>query len=170
MNYYRAYETEELPKLLFQFVADSIDQLEAMGMTDDPLVVAEDRLLDPEHSEFISYEYGICHQRIFNGQLADRPTGEITAQQAVTAKASEVSKTTTLEQLMDASTFDFDGKEFPLTPAARSVYEAVIAAEPGSVDIISTTGTYSLANIDLSAFSDSYYARILQLNEAVISG
>ncbi|QAA81427.1 hypothetical protein EI546_06640 [Aequorivita sp. H23M31] len=166
MKYYIAYETDYRPFVLFNLVADSLEDLQELGLENSPLVVTEDQLTDPADPGYISYQYGICHQRVFNGNLEARPASEITKQQADLAKALEYQKTRRVGNVLDEGTFVFDGKEFPLTPAARAVYAAVIEATPPSTSLITTTGTYALADTKIDAFKAAYYAALFTVNNA----
>lgn len=169
MNYYKAYQQDTRPYVLFDLVAESLEDLQAMGMESDPLVVPEDQLLNPANPNYISFQYGICHKRIFNGLLENRPAGEITAQQTANAKAKEVEKTQKVNETLDQSTFTFDGKEFPMTPAARAVYAAVIEFTPPTRNLITTTGTYVLHDSDLVAFKTAYYTAVFAANDAELA-
>lgn len=166
MNYYKAYETNNRPFLLFDLVADSMEELIAIGLDADPLVVPEDRLTDPGHPDYISYEYGICHYRIFNGLLELRPAQEITDQQTALSIASEVQKTFAVSSVLDEATFTFDGKEFPLTPSARAVYTAVIDLQPPTRSLITTTGNYTLTAANISMFKTAYYNALFAAQDA----
>lgn len=166
MRYYKGYETDERPFLLFALVADSLEELQELELDADPLVVTEDQLMILADPGYISYEYGICHKRIFNGLIEDRPIGEITAQQTALNKAVEVQKTKTVSNVLDETTFIFDGKEFPMTPAARSIYTAVIEYAPPVRNLITTTGTYVLTDANLAAFKEAYYTAVFAANDA----
>lgn len=166
MRYFIAYETDSRPFLLFDLVADSLTELQDLGLEGDPLVVTEDQLMNPADPNYISYEHGICHKRLFNGAIEDRPAGEITAQETALNKAIEVAKTKTVEAELDTSTFTYDAKEFPMTPSARSVYTAVIDDNPVTVDLITTTGTYALKQADIAAFKAKYYEALFNANSS----
>lgn len=168
MRYYRAYETNGLPKLLFELVADTLDELQELGLEGDALVVTEDQLLNPADPEYIKFDYGICHSHIFNGKIEPRPAGEISAQQTAAAKAAEVTKTKSIEESFDTSVFTYDGHEFPMTPAARSLYMAIFDDTPLSQNIVSTTGAYALIQADIDKFKAAYYAAIYQISDAKI--
>lgn len=160
MKYYKAYETDTLPFTMFELIADSFEELQELGLESDPLVVTEAQLLDPLDPDYISSEYGICHSRVFNGALEARPAGEITAQQTAVGKASQFTKTKAVETALDTSTFTYDGKEFPMTPAARSLYTAIIDQKPATQNIITTSGTYELEAANIDTFKAAYYAAL----------
>lgn len=169
MKYYLAYETDDRPFLFFSLIADSLEELEDLGLESDPLVVTEDQLLNPADPNYISYEYGICHKRIFGGAIVDRLAGEITAQQTALAKATEVQRTKTVNNALDETTFSFDGKDFPMTPAARAIYTAVIEFAPPTRNLITTTGTYVLTDANLAAFKTAYYTAVFAANDAALA-
>ncbi|MBK5213351.1 MAG: hypothetical protein JJE55_06800 [Flavobacteriaceae bacterium] len=161
MKYYKAYETDDRPFLLFDLVADTLEELQELGMDTDPLVVTKDQLLLPADPNYISYEYGICHKRIFGGVIADRLAGEITDQQAALAKATEVARSKSLTGIFETETFTYDSHDFPLTEAARSVYNAVFDAPAADCGLVSTTGNYTLLSANIGAFQTAYLNKIL---------
>lgn len=169
MRYFKAYETNNRPFVLFNLVADSLEELEALGMDEDPLVVTEDQLVNPADPDYISFEYGICHKRIFNGDLEDRPSGDITGQQAALNKATNVQKTIAVSNELNEEVFNFDGHEFPMTSAARSVYMAVVDSTPTTRLIISTTGSYTLNAADIPSFKAAYYSALFATNDSQIA-
>lgn len=166
MRYFIAYETDNRPYTLFELVADSLQELQELGLEGNPLIVTEDQLVYPADPNYISFQYGICNKRVFNGEVVDRPAGEITTQQNALAKAVEVQKTKKVSNVLDETTFTFDGREFPMTPAARSIYSAVIEYAPATRNLITTTGTYVLIDADLAAFRTAYYTAIFAANDA----
>lgn len=163
MRYYRAYEINSRPFLLFELVADSIEELQELELDEDPLVVTEDQLINPADPNYISYEHGICHWRIFNGELEERPAGEITAQATALGKATEVLRTKSLDATFEVGTFTYDSRDFPLTSAARAVYDAVFEAAPANRVLISTTGNYTLLEANIGAFKTAYLNKVLDL-------
>jgi len=165
MRYYRAYETDNRPFLLFELVADSLQELEEIGLDADPLVVTEDQLMNPADPDYISYEYGICHKRIFGGVIADRLTGEITAQQTALNAATQLVKTKEVEAALEVETFTYASRKFPLTPSARSVYTAIVDGNPASTNLITTTGSYTLLQASIPAFKAAYYAALFAVND-----
>lgn len=169
MRYYKGYETDERPFLLFALVADSLEELQDLGLDTDPLVVTEDQLMNDTDPDYISYEYGICHKRIFNGLIEDRPSGEITAQQTALAAATNIIKTSAVSNSLDVETFTYDSREFPMTPSARSVYMALIEHQPASVELITTTGAYTLVQANITTFKEEYYAALYAANSAELA-
>lgn len=168
MKYYKAYETNERPFTLFDLVAESLEDLQAFGLEGDPLVVTEDQLFDDQDPDYISFEFGICHKRIFNGEIEDRPSGEITAQEANLNKSVAVTQTRKIGDSLDVRNFTYAGREFPLTAAARDVYKAVFDSPPADATLITTTGSYVLPSGDIAAFKTAYNTKILSVNSEFI--
>lgn len=166
MNYYKGYETNTRPFVLFELVAESFEELKALGLDNDPLVVTENQLMYAADPNFISYQFGICHKRIFNGILEDRPPAEISARQISLSKSLEIQKTKKVSSVFEQNTFSFDGKEFPMTNAARSIYTAVIDSKPATRKLITTTGSYILNQAQLEDFKEAYYNAVFAANDA----
>lgn len=166
MNYYKAREQDELPKIVFDLVATSHEELIAVGLADDPLVVNEEQLIDDEHEDYISYEYGICHLRIHNGELEPRPGGEIDAAESAfnAAKSSQSAKNVGEE--LEAETFTYDSHTFPLHASARAVYQAIISKGSGNYNIYSLEGKYALISSNITAFANAMNDKILAIQIA----
>ncbi len=168
MKYYLAYETDNRPFLFFDLVADSLEELEALGLDADPLVVTEDQLTNPADPNYISYNYGICHNRIFGGAIVDRLVGEITVQQAILSKNTEIIRTKEVQKGLELATFSFDGKLFPLGSGATEVYNAIFSTASANRVIVSTTGNYTLTIANIDAFKAAYYAKVLGVQSSTI--
>lgn len=167
MKYYKGYETDDRPFLLFDYIAESLEELQALGLEADPLVVTEDQLLNPADPGYISFESGICHKRIFGGAIVDRLAGDITAQETALAKATEVARMKSLTSVFETDTFTYDVRDFPLNEAARSVYNAVFDATAADRVLVSTTGNYTLLSANISAFKTVYLNKILAIQATI---
>lgn len=166
MNYYKAITIDTLPKLIFELVATSVEQLEALGLDEDGTIVPETWLTDDEDENFISYEFGICHKRTVDGEIVDRPIGEIDdAQDALTAALS-VLKTREIASEINYESFTYDGKVFPMTPGATIIYQAIFDRPADDHLIAAADGTYTLAAANIDAFKAEFYDRIIELNNA----
>lgn len=169
MNYYKARSQDELPKLLFDLVASSAEELETLGLTDDPLVVTEDQLINPEDPGYISYEYGICHLRIENNALVARLASDITEAQTKLTAALSVQKTRDIEKQLEYENFTYDDHQFPTTPGAVLVYQAIFESEPANHVIAAADGNYNLNSESILAFKSAFYSRLIAINSAKIS-
>lgn len=167
MRHFLAYETAELPFVLFEKIADTDEELELLDVN-EKLVVGENRLLDPADPNYISFAFGICSKKLFNGDLINRSQTEIDAQQEKFEADSELIKVRTIDEQFKVRTFDFDGRKFPLTAGARNVYQAVIETNPASVNLITSTGVYALQLANTPGFKEAYYAAILAINQEQI--
>lgn len=165
MNYYKAKEQDELPKLTFELVATSAERLADLGLDTDPLVVDEDRLLNLANPNYISYEYGICHVRVQDNELVPTLAGDITAAEQALDKANLVVKTRDTASKFKERTFDFDGHNFPLNEGALPVYQAIIDREPSSKKIIALEGEYTLTLANIPNFKAALYDSIIEVHE-----
>ncbi|MBK5213651.1 MAG: hypothetical protein JJE55_08335 [Flavobacteriaceae bacterium] len=155
--------------LTWDLVARSIEELVALGLDDDTLVVAETRLLDSEDPGFISYEYGICHVRIVDGELGPTLSGDITAAQAALGEAENVVLIRNTGEKFKNLTFSFDSKSFPLNPAANLIYQAIIETTPATTTIVSLEGEYILTSGNIAGFKTAFYDKIIAINNEIIS-
>lgn len=166
MNYYKAREQDEIPKLVFDLVATSEEELEALGLDADPLVVTEDQLINDTDPNYISFDFGICHLRIHNGELEPRPGGEIdAAEDALEAVGNSISARLVGDEL-DSETFVYDDHTFPLHAAARTIYQAIIAKATGNYYLYAMEGKYALLTANISAFAAAMNDKIIAIQIA----
>ncbi len=163
MRYFKAREIATLPKIVFDLVASSLEELEQKGLDTDPLVVTEEQLVNDGDPNFISYEYGICHLDIVNGEFAERDSGEIATAQAAATAGINTHKTAQITAALSNTSFSYDGHEFPLTPGARAIYDAVIATEPVSFKLYTLTGDYTLLQANIGAFKAAMNSKIIDV-------
>ena len=162
MSYFRAREQATVPFLIFDWVADTDEDLqdyldENNGGNPDPLIIE----VSDAVNELPDYTDGICHKKIFNNALVDRDQVDIDAQVLIAAADKEISKTTEVEQKISASAFTYDGKYFPLGTSFRALYEAIFNASAANHVLTTTTGNYTLQSGDISAFKTAYYNEML---------
>lgn len=163
MRYYKAREISMLPKIVFDLVANSFSELEELNLDTDPLVVTEDQLVNDTDPNYISYEFGICHLQVTNGEFEPREAGEITAAEATALAGINTHKTNQMTNALSITTFTYDGEQFPLTPGAIAIYNAVITANPVSFKLYTTTGDYTLLQTNIGAFATAMNNKILEV-------
>jgi len=168
MNYYIAEAQDTLPFVTFSQVAGSLSELEEKGLADSPLIVSEEQLTDSNHPDYISFEYGICHVRIFNGELVPALPGDIAAAQANLSKALNVQKTRAVGVKMETRTFSFGGNAYPLNNAAIAVYSAAIK-KGADITLIATAGPTLIASGDLPSFETAMIDAIIAVNNEGLS-
>lgn len=162
MSHYRAREQEQLPYLLFDWIADTDEDLqewldENNGGAADPLVIE----ISDAVNELPSYEFGICHSKVFNNAIVARDQVDIDTQETLFLADKEISKTDEVEQKIAASTFTYDTKEFPLGTSFRSLYEAIFNAPAANHNLTTTTGPYTLNSADIGALKTAYYDKMV---------
>lgn len=163
MNYYKAKEQDTLPMITWELVATSIEELEALGLDDDPLVVEEPRLLDDEDPDFISYEFGICHVRVQDNELVATLSGDIDDAETAYIAGFNANKAKKTLDDMDAETFTYDSKTFPMNAGAVRGYQSIFDAPPANRDVISLEGVYALASGNIGAFKTAYLNKVLSI-------
>lgn len=168
MNYYQARTIDTLPKLVFDLVATSFEELQEQGLETSAIVVTENRLTDTLDPGYISYQYGICHFRNVDGALVARAALEITDAQATLATAETVQKTREIETDLEFEKITYDGREFPMTPGAVLIYQAIFASPAITYNIAASNGSYALTAGKIDAFKTAYYGRLLEINNAKI--
>lgn len=168
MNYYKAREQDTPPYVLFDLVATSEEELARLKLADNNLVVPEDRLTDPEHPQYIDYEFGVCHLRVQNQELVAAPVEDIELAQTKLIEAERVAATKQAGALMEAETFVYDTMEFPMTPGATKLYEAIFATAPESFTLVSTnSGMVTLKATDIEGIKTAYYSKVIVVAHTV---
>lgn len=158
MKYFEAYEITTRPFILFRLIAQNEADL-TPAQEASLIVVSEENLP--------SYEFGICHKKIFNNELIDRPQVEIDEYEAKSIKAVNLYESVQKGEEVKAATFAFDGHEFPMTFAADQIYRALeYTLGTGSFvpkNIASTTGDYEIIDANVEDFIAAYYTAIYDL-------
>lgn len=164
MNYYKAQEQDTAPFLTFEQVANSLAQLQSLGLEKDPLIVEEDRLTNPLNPDFISYEFGICHKRIVNGLLEDVLPADIADASKQQSEALNVQKTKEAGKRFDSQTFEYARNHYPLNLAAICIYKAII--QKGEVNqVMSIAGPITIEALDLVKFEGAMIDAIIQISD-----
>ena len=170
MSYYKAREQDTAPFLVFDYVAASLDELKRLRLDQDPLVVSESRLTDPQDAEYISYEFGICHVRIQNNALVARPIAEIEAAESQLERATRAEATK--QNLKDAEleTFTFLAHTFAMDRAAEKFYNVLFDAPTGANYRVASLEdeNYVLKGSEIAAFKTAYYSKIMSVYNAFI--
>lgn len=99
---------------------------------------------------------GICPLKIEGGSLVARTTGEMataaaeySSQMAMQAYASRVIA-------LNADTFTYDSKQFPMFETARLMYEWMMREGSANYKVKSTTGDYDVTTSTYTAFLTAY--------------
>lgn len=161
MRYYLAREQNTPPYVVFDRVADNLEELVEKGLENSGLVVEEDRLLDKNRPDYINYDYGECSVKIQNGKLvaADKSLAEQNF-----AKSLEIAKTQKAYNSMRGDVFRYDGHDFPMTEGAVRFYNALFSTGVStSIEVISLSGGYILLEENLDAFKAAYNSKVLNL-------
>lgn len=167
MRYFIAREQDTLPSIVFDLIAESKEELQSLGLESSGIIIPESRLLDPEHPDYINYQFGQCSHRIQNNQLVLRDRN---ATELAYSKSVEVAKTEKFFRAISVNTFSFDGHEFPMTPGAVSYYNALFVNGISVVTpVISVSGVYNLAPSNLDAFKSVYCSKVLSVYSLQVS-
>lgn len=161
--YYLAKEQDSAPFVTFEHVANSIEELEKLGLNGDPLVVTEARLFDPNDPNHISFEFGVCHKRIVNGQLQPAIASAISEAESNLTKSLNIERAKAVGIKLDARTFRYGANDFPLNPSAITVYQAVIKKGVQN-PVISQQGQVVLEVSDLVPFENAMLNAIIGIN------
>ena len=149
MNYYKARQQATLPLVVFDLVATSLAQLQALGLDADPLVVDEDNLPLTTGS--------ICHKKIFNGMLIDRDAAEINQAIANANEAKTIAQNEAKTEAIKVQEFTYNGNTFPMDETSQKRYEAVFSLPDADTDFQTKTGVVTVATADIAGMKTAYY-------------
>lgn len=157
MNYFKAREQNNAPFVVFDLVAESLEELQDLGLENDPLVVDEDNLP--------SYDGSICHQRIFNGALVARDQAQIDAYILQSNEDKAIALNSNKKDDVDEGSFDYDGVTYPMDAASQVRYQAIFQLPASDAQIQTKTGVVTVASADIPAFKDAYYEAVKATTE-----
>ncbi|MBS1535301.1 MAG: hypothetical protein JST78_09505 [Bacteroidetes bacterium] len=163
MRYLKAVEISEKPFIQWHGWAKSLQELQALGEEDNPLILAEN--LVPE------YQFGVCPLKIVGGVLVERSTGEMAEFEAeYLAEQTQIVEQNKINDI-NSATFVYASKQFPMHEAARLRYFAIglYTGSTGDVDFLATDGTIvTVTNSNKTLFLYEFYKKIQELTSPTI--
>ena len=159
MRYFKAYEQTEKPLIVWSLAASTTQELETLGLDDDPLILAEDDLPEPI--------FGVCPLKIVAGELVARTIQEMDAfETEYNQETFLLSQSAKLDNI-NSGIFAYDTEEFPMDERSRIFYEAIAAKTPGGdIKLMTVNGTlYNLLNANIDAFLAAYYSELINLSQ-----
>lgn len=144
MIYYLAQEIETKPFIFFSSIANSDEELDDSEFARSPLVMAE--------KDVPAFKFGVCPLKIVDGELVKRTEAEMNQFEEEFEVSKKIVTQNDYLNEVRKSTFDFDGKSFPMNDAARTYY-AVLRDLNVDIDVMAIDGTlYSLNSSKITAF------------------
>ena len=165
MNYYKAREQDTPPYVVFDLVATSEEEFRRLKLEENKLVVTEDRLTNPEHEQYIRYEFGVCHMRVQNQELVSVQQEDIYMAQENLRQAERVAATKNAGDAIEEETFVYDTLKFPMTAGATKLYDAIFATKPESFTLVSTDqGSITLSADAIEGLKSAYYNKVIEVS------
>ena len=148
MRYFKAIAQENKPFIIWSLFANSLVELQALGLEDDPLIVKETSIPDNV--------YDVCPLKIVDGELVDRTVPEMEDFEAEYDTAVIISGQANIVEVLKTQTFAFDGQTFPMHDSARLIYETYETLG-GNRKIITSDGQeYDLLDEEIENFMIAY--------------
>lgn len=155
MIYFKAKEIENKPFIQWESVAFSLEELQNLGLENDPLIKSEDEIPD--------FIYGICPLKIVDGALVLRSETELNDFETSYLLGQNIN--TSKSKLFDLNSnyFEFDGKVFPMYEAARLHYAAIDKIRGNHKVLTFSGGQYSLIDSgnNINDFMSAYFSKLL---------
>lgn len=153
MRYFKARSQDTAPFIVWDQVAESLEELTALGLHEDPLVRPLDNLP--------SYEGSICHSTIVNGELVDRDATQLNDYKNTVNQGKLIANNAARKETVDKSSFQYDGTEYPMDAASQLRYQAMFANLPADTKIQTKTGVVGIVSADIPAFKTAYFDAVL---------
>lgn len=161
--YYKAILLENIPFINWALWADSLEKLEKMELTDDPLI--RDKGDIPENV------YGVCPLKIVDGLLIERTAAEMNEFRVGYERKIILNGSASKLKDINSGVFSYDGNIYPMFEAARIRYMAV-AMDTTSSDTEFMTIKGEIITIHesfLPAFFNAYYKNLQSITTNLIS-
>lgn len=155
MRYFKAFEIAEKPLIQWDCFANSKEEYDELQLAKDPTVLIEKDIPD--------YVFGVCPLKIDNGVLVNRTPAEMGVFEAQHNIKEKVNNQKRLVDVVNNSSFDFEGKSFPLNEAARIYYSAIKELN-GDLEVMTVTGeNHFLTVADFEGFFSAMNTRLKAL-------
>lgn len=159
MRYYKALEINDNPEFVaFASIANSLEELNAIGEENNPLVVSEDNIP--------AFLFGRCPLKIVAGALVARTNSEMTAfETAYNLKQQLVAQKITINDI-NSGTFVYNGNAFAMDEAFRLRLQAVANLMPSNSQFMNINGiAITISNLNFPAFMAAYHSKVKILTE-----
>lgn len=156
MRFFKAKEIDFKPLIVWHSVANSFEELEALELENDPLILPETELPIPM--------YGVCPLKIVAGELENRSLSEMNDFQDEWDIAEAMKANSNRLPSINENSFDYDGKTFPMDEVSRIFY-FTIKETMGNHKIMTVTNELYNLNDSGTNIVDFYSAFILKLQD-----
>jgi hypothetical protein len=153
MKYFKAFAIAEKPLINWMEWAKDITELTEMGEFENPLIVAENVIP--------AQIYGVCPWKIVSGELVELTAPEMEAFEEEFLLAEKISEFQAKTNDVNAGSFLYSGKYFPMHEASRLFYYA-IKEQLGDHTVMTVDGEeFSLVEANIDAFYFEYTKQLL---------
>jgi hypothetical protein len=155
MIFYKAKPTAQKPYIYFQSCANSLEELIAKGLENDPLVLPEELLP--------VLVYDVYSIKIVSGELVERTVPEMEAFEDEYNTEQSIRSNIAMSAI-NTGTFTYASNSFPMNERARLFYQ-VIEKVPGNYKVMKVDGSlFDLIDTSTNR-ADFIAAFYLKLNE-----
>lgn len=144
MRFFKAFEIQQKPLIQWDCFANSQKEYDDLNLSKDPLIVSEKDI--PE------FEFGVCPWKIASGQLVGRTPAEMAVFETEYDAKNKINGQKRLIDDVNNSSFEFDGKSFPMNESAR-IYYSVARDLNADCEVMAVDATlYLLSASKITAF------------------
>lgn len=156
MRYLKAIALAGKPYIQWDLWANTFEELEALGESSNPLIIAEDQVPD--------FIYGVSPWVVEGDELVERTPAEMENFEAEYTEGVNQSNYRERNSILDVATFEFNSRDFPMHQTARLYYDC-IDRSPGNYKVMSINGITDVFEADLAGFFIAYYDKLKQITQ-----
>lgn len=152
-RYYQAISKVEKPFISWLSVGDyTAEEFAESDYADDPLVVTE--------ADVPPYNFGVSTVKIVAGELVNYSPAEMAVFEAEFLIIDKLKSNRQSLDVLETSSFDYDGQSFPMDQASRLFYTAFEKVLGNQKLMTMSAELYTLVEADITAFMTAYYTQL----------
>lgn len=155
MRYYKAVAIEVPPLIQWDCWANSLEELQSLGLENDPLIVPEENIP--------STQYGVSIWKINteSGQLEQRTENELEEYRVAYEQQQLLRRFKGKADALESRTFMFQDRSFYMGETFRLLYNSIEIYPQEFQQIITPTGIYNLPQEQMGSFIQTYRSALL---------
>ena len=152
-EYFIAIELPYKPFMRYQSIGKFTDEeFEESDYFNNPLVF--DETTEP------AYQFNVCSQHIVAGEIVDFTPAELAVFEAEYLISDKLKSNRLSLDVLETSSFYYDGQSFPMDQASRLFYTAFEKVLGNQKIMTMSAELYTLVEADITAFMTAYYTQL----------
>ena len=152
-QYFIAIALAAKPFMRYQSIGYFTDaEFEASEYFENPLVFDE--------TDEPNYQFGVCSHHIVSGEIVAFTPAELVVFEAEYLISDKLKSNRQSLDVLETSSFDYDGQSFPMDHASRLFYTAFEKVLGNQKLMTMSAELYTLVEADIPAFMTAYYTQL----------